>query len=84
MRKPPIFELESTIRRWRSELQQLPALSGGDVDELESHLRDAIAALRKQSLSEEEAFWLARRRLGAPEQLEQEFRSIVAAQARRT
>jgi hypothetical protein len=76
MSEPSLFELESAIRRWRAELQQLPALSGANVDELEGHLRDAIAALQNQSLNEEEAFWLARRRLGTPEQLEREFRPI--------
>jgi hypothetical protein len=72
------FDLEHAIQLWRSELQQLPAFRGADIDELEGHLRDAIVALQSRSLTEEEAFWLARRRLGTPECLEREFRPVNA------
>ncbi len=79
MNDSSIFDLESAIRHWRSELQQLPAFSNANVEELEGHLRDAIAALQKQSLNQEEAFWLARRRLGSAERLEREFRPVNTA-----
>jgi hypothetical protein len=41
--------------------------------ELETHLRDTVGELRQRGLNEEESFWLARRRVGQPRQLGEEF-----------
>jgi hypothetical protein len=67
------FDLNAAIETWRNELAAQPQLTPDDRRELERHLADAIADLRGRGLNEEEAFWLARRRIGQPRQLAEEF-----------
>ena len=38
--------LEAQITQWRSWLRRHPAIGDADVEELEGHLRDVVAALR--------------------------------------
>jgi hypothetical protein len=70
------FDLNAAIQRWRAGLAQSPGFRGTDLDELESHVRDSVEALRVPSLSEEEAFLIAIRRTGPREQLAAEFAAI--------
>jgi hypothetical protein len=67
------FDLNSALQNWRQELAALPSLGLDDRRELETHLRDGIADLSARGLNEEESFWLARRRVGKPLQLAEEF-----------
>ena len=67
------FDLNNALENWRNELAVQPNLSADDRRELETHLRDAFAGLKSRGLSEEESFWLARRRVGQPQQLAEEF-----------
>ena len=67
------FDLNAAIEGWRNELAAQPNLAADDRRELETHLRDAIAEFQQHGLSGEEAFWLARRRVGPPEPLGEEF-----------
>jgi hypothetical protein len=67
------FNLKAAVEAWRSELATQPNLTTDDRLELEAHLRDGIADLQKRGLTEAEAFWLARRRIGQPAQLAEEF-----------
>ena len=67
------FDLNAAIESWRQELAAQPNLASGDRRELETHLRDAIAGFQQRGLSDEESFWLARRRVGQPPQLGEEF-----------
>ena len=67
------FDLNNALENWRNELAVQPNLSADDRRELETHLRDAFAELKSRGLSEEESFWLARRRVGQPQQLAEEF-----------
>ena len=67
------FDLRTAIESWRQELAAQPNLASDARRELETHLRDAIAELCQRGLNEEESFWLARRRVGQPEQLAEEF-----------
>ena len=67
------FDLNAAIDNWHLELAAQPLLTPEDRRELESHLRESIAALRQSGLNEEESFWLARRRLGQPQPLGEEF-----------
>ena len=70
------FDLNTAIQRWREHLGQSPCFRRENLDELEVHLRDAIAALRGTALSEEEAFLVATRRLGGASALEPEFAKV--------
>ena len=67
------FNLNTAIESWRNELAAQPQLTPDDRRELERHLSDSITELREHGLNEEEAFWLARRRIGQPEKLAEEF-----------
>ena len=67
------FDLNAAIDNWRNELAAQPHLAPDDRRELETHLRDAIAGFQQRGLNDEESFWLARRRVGQPPELVEEF-----------
>jgi hypothetical protein len=67
------FDLNAAVENWRQELAAQPNLASDDRRELETHLRDAIAGFQQRGLNDEESFWLARRRVGQPQQLGEEF-----------
>lgn len=66
--------LEAQVEAWRAHLRRGPAVDGPDVEELEDHLREQIAALREDGgLSDDEAFLVAVKRIGAVDALTREF-----------
>jgi hypothetical protein len=65
--------LEERIDEWRGYLRRRQALHAGDVDELEDHLRDQIAALSEAGLADDEAFLVAVKRMGDVDSLSREF-----------
>jgi hypothetical protein len=65
--------LEGQIEQWRSYLRRRPAIRPMDVEELEDHLRGEVAALRGAGLSENEAFLVAVKRMGALDAISKEF-----------
>jgi hypothetical protein len=67
------FDLNAAIENWRNELAAQPNLASDDRRELETHLCDAIAGFQQRGLNDEESFWLARRRVGQPQQIGEEF-----------
>jgi hypothetical protein len=67
------FDLNAAIENWRNELAAQLNLAPDDRRELETHLRDTIAGFQQRGLNDEESFWLARRRVGQPQQLGEEF-----------
>jgi hypothetical protein len=67
------FDLNAAIENWRQELAAQPNLASDDRRELETHLRDAVAGFQQRGLNDKESFWLARHRVGQPEQLAEEF-----------
>ena len=73
MENQPRFDLNAAIENWRSELAAQPNLASDDRRELETHLRDSIAGFQQRGLNDEESFWLARRRVGQPQQIGEEF-----------
>jgi hypothetical protein len=70
------FDLNTAIQRWREHLSQSPQFRPENIDELEAHLCDSVAAFRSTVLSEEEAFLVATRRLGGVAALEPEFAKV--------
>jgi hypothetical protein len=80
MATPP-FDLDCELTRWRQSLAAHEAITPERACELESHLRDSMAALRARDLSEEEAFWIAARRLGAAAPLSAQFAEADPAAA---
>jgi hypothetical protein len=67
------FDLNAAIESWRQELATQANLTAEVRRELETHLRDSLAGFQQRGLNEEESFWLARRRVGQPQQLGEEF-----------
>ena len=67
------FNLNAAIQNWQQELAAQSYLTPEVRRELETHLRDSITELRQLGLNEDESFWLARRRVGQPKQLGEEF-----------
>ena len=75
------FDLNAAVENWRQELAVQPAFTPDNRRELETHLRDALAELKARGLNDEESFWLARRRVGQPKKLAQEFIKVDQTQA---
>ena len=65
--------LEEQIAQWRTYVRQRQALHGADVEELERHLRDQLAALTKAGLAADEAFLVAVKRMGSLDAQSLEF-----------
>ena len=69
-------DVEKRIEQWRVDLAGSELLGRSDVRELESHLREEMEHLKAAGLSPEEAFLVARRRLGDLAALEEEFAKV--------
>lgn len=65
--------LERQISAWRDYLRRHQAIHKPDVDELETHLRDQVAALAESGLATDEAFLVAVKRMGNLDALSREF-----------
>ena len=65
--------LEEQIAQWRVYLRRRRAIDGPDVEELEGHLRDQVAALTNAGLAGDEAFLVAVKRMGSLDALSREF-----------
>ena len=65
--------LEMQIAQWRSWLRRRPAIRPADVEELEGHLRDQVAALVAAGLAADEAFLVAVKRMGNLDAVSREF-----------
>lgn len=70
-----MFDRKEAIERWRAELE-LSGVQADDIDELQSHLEDAMEELQAGDMSEQEAFQEARRALGQADDLGKEFRKL--------
>jgi len=65
--------LEEQIAQWRTYVRRRQAIHGPDVEELEGHLRDQLAALTEAGLAGDEAFLVAVKRMGSLDALSREF-----------
>ena len=65
--------IEEQIAQWRGYLLRRRAISGPDVEELESHLRDQVTVLTSAGLATDEAFLVAVKRMGSLDALSREF-----------
>lgn len=65
--------LEEQIAQWRAYVRRRQGLHGPDVEELEGHLRDQLAALTEAGLAGDEAFLVAVKRMGSLDALSREF-----------
>jgi signal peptidase I len=81
MEEQTSFDLNGAIQEWRRNLAQSAAFDSNDLDELETHLRDAMPALQAAGLSSEESFLIASRRIGTRDALESEFEKVNPGRA---
>lgn len=65
--------LERQIEAWRAHLRKSRTITSQDATELEDHLREQIASLGADGLSDDEAFLVAVKRMGAIDALTREF-----------
>lgn len=72
MENKTLFDLAAAIQKWHGEAVNA-GLSVAELAELQAHLEDSVHDLESHGLSSEEAFWLARRRIGPGNQLAEEF-----------
>ena len=70
------FNLDTAIATWRRFLRSERSITADDADELESHLRDEVDALRDRGLAPEDAFREAVRRMGEYAMLERAYRRV--------
>jgi hypothetical protein len=68
-----VVSVEKQIDEWRTYLRRSRAITDRDAAELEDHLREQMASLREQGLSEDESFLVAVKRIGAIDALTREF-----------
>ena len=68
-----MFDLNQQIDSWKSAFAKKQACSIDELQELESHLREEIAALVAAGRSEQEAFAVSVSRLGDPDKICIEF-----------
>ena len=66
------FNLGQSVNNHVSQIKQQGSLTDSDAQELTAHLYDATDDLKKHGLSEEEAFIVARKRIGSKEELTKE------------
>jgi hypothetical protein len=69
----PAEPLEQQIEAWRAHLRRSGAVTAADAAELEDHLREQVASLNADGLSDDEAFLVAVKRMGAIDALTREF-----------
>lgn len=78
-----MFDLETAMAAWRHSLEHNRAFDVDDVDELERHVRDQVAALVRQGRSEHDAFTRALSELGPHGEFEDEYRKVYWGKRRR-
>lgn len=71
-----MFDLERTIETWRQQMTDAGINAPVPLDELESHLRDAVDEQMRLGLSEERAFEAASRQIGHAGELRSEFEKV--------
>lgn len=67
------FNLTRSLAHWRDELSATDTLGAQDIAELETHMSASISDLMSKGLTEEEAFIVSQKRLGAITTLASEY-----------
>lgn len=70
------FNLQQSVDDYIGLIKKQGSLTNSDAIELTAHLYDATEALQRNNLTEEEAFMIARKRLGHAEVLTQEYGKV--------
>jgi hypothetical protein len=70
------FDIQELIDKWTDRLKMSGNFTDSDCEELKSHLLDSVDQLKKTGLNEEEAFWVAKKRLGETDNWQDEFKEM--------
>lgn len=70
------FNIQEQIDHWVSKIKSEPSFTESDSEELKSHLLDSIDQLKDTGLNDEEAFWVASRRIGTSVDWEEDYSQI--------
>ena len=71
-----MFDLDQKIEEWFLNLQQNKSISPEDAEELKSHLESSIDDLLSLGLAKEEAFLVAKLRLGDSQMIDAEYTKV--------
>ena len=69
------FNIQDQKGYWESKIKSIPSINESDSEELKSHLLDSIDQLKDTGLNDEEAFWVASRRIGTTVDWEEDYSS---------
>lgn len=64
-----MFDLEQSIKNWKRSLRKNSRYEDGDIEELESHLRDLVDSIENDGHSKQQAFEMASSEIGDVESL---------------
>lgn len=67
------FNIQEQIDHWVGKIKSEPSFTESDSQELKSHLLDSIDQLKDTGLNDEEAFWVASRRIGTTVDWEEDY-----------
>ena len=70
------FNIQEQIDRWVINIKSEPSITESDTEELKSHLLDSIDQLKDTGLNDEEAFWVASRRIGSTDDLRDDYNQV--------
>lgn len=76
-----MHHLDQLIAAWKNSVARAGTLTSDDISELERHLRDSIGDLELRGLNQEEAFLVARRRIGDTSEVASEYEKVNPGQA---
>ena len=79
-----MFDLETSIARWRKQMLAAGIKTPVPLEELEIHLREEIERQMKSGLNEQNAFEFTIRQIGQPKVLKGEFKKVERTSMKRT
>ena len=65
-----------SVNQWFERIKSAPSLTTSDSEELKNHLLDTMDDLKRGGLDDEEAFWIASRRMGDVAILQDDFDEV--------
>ena len=71
-----MFNLNESILNWRISLNNNDSFTSENISELDNHLNEQIINLKESGLNDEEAFWIAQKRIGSIDKLQTEFKKV--------
>lgn len=70
------INIHQHVSSWAEQLRADPSFTDSDAEELKSHLLDLINELKEAGLDDEEAFWVASKRMGSCFEWEAVYREV--------